>query len=127
MVLSKNKFILKKKIFFYFNIIFSKTFLGNFALAFFIHNSVCSFTCKNEKFEDNTKDVTYGYFYAYIVYVFITIFGTIGCIGRKPLDSSVKIISDLFDDSDPVVFVMNLFFMMQLFTALPIVEFVAKT
>ena len=102
-------------------------YLGNFALAFFVHNAVCAFTCKNEKFEDITKDTTYGYFYAYIIYAIITIFGTIGCLGRKPLDSSITIISDLFDDKDPSVLIMNLFFMLHLITALPVLEYVAKT
>ena len=96
-------------------------YLGNFAMAFFLHNSICSFTCKNEKFEDNTKDVSYAYFYALIIYVFIAIFGTIGCLGRKQLDSSVTIISDLFDHKDPSVLIMNFFFMLHLLTSLPVI------
>ena len=70
--------------------------------------------------------MTQGYLFAYIIYFFITIFGSIGCMGRKDIDSSIRIITDLFPEDSIAILIVSCFFSFQLFTVIPIVIYISR-
>lgn len=60
--------------------------IGNFALAFMAHNTVSSIISRNEKKENNSRDLGAAFIIICIVYGFIGILGSLGIYGRETLN-----------------------------------------
>lgn len=58
--------------------------IGNFALAFQIHNSITAIMSTNAKKENNVRDLSIAFAITCFVYGSIGIFGSFGLLGRKP-------------------------------------------
>ncbi|KAL4486141.1 hypothetical protein ABPG72_012194 [Tetrahymena utriculariae] len=100
---------------------------GSFALAFFIHNIICQILSNNEKQENNQRDLGAGYMLVYIIYAFIGTLGSIGILGRLDDISNANIITDFYSSTDILPVIVELLFLIQLSTAIPVINFIART
>lgn len=113
--------------------LFTKNFgelAGALALAFFGHNVVNAIVANNEKPQNNVRDLRIGYLFVYIIYLIVGIFGSVGIVGIKV--KSPETISDFFPYKKGhfqsyFAQVVNLLFLFQLSTALPILVYIART
>lgn len=55
--------------------------LGSFSLGFFVHTNVCAIFKKNEKFENNIRDLAASYIFGSILYFLIGFLGSLAVIG----------------------------------------------
>ena len=105
---------------------------GTFSLAFFVHNVVCQMMNNNAVQEMNQRDLFLGYLNVYVIYGIVGLFGSIGILINLDPSKSYSTISQFFTRRDQPALtipaqIVNLLFLFQLSTVLPILCFISRT
>ncbi|EAR97830.2 transmembrane amino acid transporter protein (macronuclear) [Tetrahymena thermophila SB210] len=100
---------------------------GSFAMAFFIHNTVCQIVSTNQRQEHNQRDLGIGYIIGYSIYTLVTICGSIGILGRLEDTSQATILIDFYPTTDILPMIVEFLFLTKLITAIPTVNFISRT
>jgi sodium-coupled neutral amino acid transporter 9 len=97
---------------------------GQFCLAFLVHNTMGQMMNCNMNKEHNIRDLGYSYVLSAIIYGAIGVFGAIGIVGLEARDPST--ILDYFSSSDIATLLIEGLFLIHLFTAFPIFNFISR-